>query len=382
MSNILDRQDELLMKIEKLLNLEPILPEYGLSEKDINRLGFTIPEMPNICFEDFNTEREKLPEFEYSLLPRWKVADIPVVVVIGFLGALISLGLHDVFDELHKNWGSKSHEKGGHGGQGIDELRGKKHRFKHGHDILNPFEIKWNDYFPDGTEATLLKKVSAWLKHLFQDTFSTEGIPFPGSSYFRDIINTFSIGEFGTYDTYKTFFTLKTRYTVGTAFVAAAMSVYVYGTEYGEKRKFFNYRYTSLTLGALVINICCGLSISLMTGDARKTTMNYSGVIAMIPYLITLFKVNKKLVKQLEQRNELISANQSLLINNRTVLNEGLHALNEFDQRTNEFISEIEENLSLSSGDLSSCLNECNRLIETQETWLGKLENELYSKEA
>ena len=119
-----------------------------------------------------------------------------------------------------------------------------------------------------------------------------------------------------------------------------------------------------------------------MTGDARKTTMNYSGVIAMIPYLITLFKVNKKLVKQLEQRNELISANQSLLINNRTVLNEGLHALNEFDQRTNEFISEIEENLSLSSGDLSSCLNECNRLIETQETWLGKLENELYSKEA
>jgi len=391
-NNILSYQDEYLKKLEAELGLEDIIEEFGMTEKQLEQMGFLIPNLPNIDINNFNDLLTELPEFEKDLLPRWKTADIPVMVVVGFLGALISIGLTDVFDELHEKWGGKPFNKGGHGGQESDWVPGNSgpgqfwHRLKHGHDVLNPFEIDWDKFFAgneDANNMALIKKLLYWLKHLFQDTFSKEGLPLPGSSYFRDTIQKMCEGIAGNAgndarNVYKQLFTIKARDTVGTAFVAGAMSLYVLGTEQGEKRKFFNYRYSSLTLGSLIINICFGLSLA-----PENASLNYSSIVATIPYAVTLFKVDQRLKEQIAKRNEIIANNAGVLSSNESELDKTLSAINEYDSRLNEVLQNLElyhtENTEL----LKSCIDDCNIIISKQEEWITRVEYELdINKEA
>lgn len=176
------------------------------------------------------------------------MADIPVMLTVGFLGALISNGLHDKFRNMHDGeWSKNPFSGGGHSGEIADEMVNGPylHRLKYGHDIFNPLEIKWDQYFPNGDlNASMAKKVFAWLRHMFQDTFSTEGLPIPGHSFLRDTIANeilpFLKGRLDMphYEVYRTFFTLKMRDLTGAAFIPLAMTAYVFGTEKGNENKF------------------------------------------------------------------------------------------------------------------------------------------------
>ncbi len=363
------KQNDFLSMIENSLGIDSDETKYCALIEKSEQTGFEIPDIPDIDFSDFSKVFSKLPEFEYALLPRWRVVDIPVMICAGFLGALISLGLHDVFDKLHMDWGTDIYENGGHGGQIPDKIRGLKHRLKYGHDVFNPFEIEWDKYFPAGTEASLLKKVCAWLKHLFQDTFSTEGLPLPGNSYFRDVI--LKLTE-GNYNTYKAFFTIKARDAVGTTFIASAMSMYVYGTEIGNERKFFNYRYTSLSLGALVISICVGISMA-----PQKASMNYFSVAAMIPYIVALAKVNNRLNQQIKQRNLTLQNNKNILQNNNTISLKNESKLDTHNNQLDILIRKLTDFYNTTSSLIDSSIKECSVLMSDQEAWLSQIEREL-----
>ena len=81
--------------------------------------------------------------------------------------------------------------------------------------------IVFSTQFPD----IALGKQYLWLRHLFQDTFSSE-VALPGSSYFREIIQ-----DAGNYEIYKTFLTIKMRDISAAAFVPLSYDPVFYGTE-------------------------------------------------------------------------------------------------------------------------------------------------------
>jgi len=381
--DLLDQQSDYLSILENELKLD-----YSLNimncDFDIEVFqrykDLIIPEVPNLSFNNWKEINEEWPKLELDLFPRWRTADIPMMIIIGFLGGLISYGLHDVFEQLHETWGENPFEAGGHSGQDIDKVRGKKHRFKYGHDILNPFEIDWDNYFPSGKENSqysMFIKIIAWLKHLFQDTFSTEGLPLPGSSYFREQIEALFEGmsnnlNIDKYTIYKIFSTLKTRDLVGTAFVASAMSIYIYGTEKGNDRKFFNYRYTSLTLGALLVNISTGLCM-----PEKKASLNYSGIAAMIPYFISLILVNRKINAQIKKHKEVIDHNIASLINKDTDLLNNNEIIEEYNKKMETVINNMNEiyiNIKILSDE---SYDESLFVLQNQNEWLISMEKSI-----
>ena len=308
-----------------------------------------------------------------------EAADIPVMLTIGFLGALISNGLHDKFRSFHDDtWNGKTFSHGGHAGEIADEMVEGPflHRLKYGHDLFNPGEIRWDEYFSKGeARASIVKKVFAWLRHLLQDTCSTEGLPIPGHSYLRDAI----IGEMlpflkgkldmTQHEVYKTFFTLKMRDLAGAAFIPLAMTAYVYGTEKGNKNKFFNYRYTSLTIGALAVSIPIGLMMP-------HKSFNYSSIAAMIPYVITLFKVNQRINEQLTARDSVLKKNDRSLFENELILQRSYHTLNENDQKLLIVRNNLQEISKQSAISLESCMKDINLLLKSQENYLETLEKQ------
>ena len=380
MNEFFSKQDEFLKMYEEMLDIE-CLEELPVIENDKNLelMNFIDEiELPKISFGQYTDVLESLPNFDASYLPRWKTADIPIMIVAGFLGALISLGLHDTFDELHKKWNRETFDKKGHGGQSIDKVRGKGHRLKHGHDILNPFEIDWKHYFPesDGT-VSMLKKVSAWLLHLLQDTFSTEGIPLPGSSYFREVIDKFTEGMkvldgIDKYEAYKGFFTLKMRDITGNTFVVAAISLYVFGTEKGQEHKFNNYRYISLVLGAMIVSICVSLSV-----DAKKISVNTAGIMAMVPYVIALVKLNKKLNGQLEARAKANLENMKITERNGEVLKQNLANAKLINSRLQTLYCETNVNCEITMEKLNIMINRCEDILQEENSWLMEMERQL-----
>ena len=164
------------------------LPEYLPDNKLVQTLNIestdiVLPIIQNI---------ENMGDMDDTVFANWKVADIPVMVVAGGLGTLSSVLLRDFFAGLHDDWGSKSALDGGHSGENIDWVPGAKqpggfgHRWKFGHDLFNPFEVDWQQYKEiagqgGGFIPVWLKAPFYWLKHLFQDTFSKEGLPLPGN---------------------------------------------------------------------------------------------------------------------------------------------------------------------------------------------------------
>lgn len=381
--DLLKQQSNYLSVMEKelgldcLSNIENCNFDTELFEKYNN---LAIPSMPNLNFSNWKEINDEWPRIELELFPRWKSSDIPMMIIIGFLGGLISYGLHDIFEQLHENWGANSFENGGHAGQDIDKVRGKKHRFKYGHDILNPFEINWEHYFPNGKENSqynLFIKIVAWIKHLFQDTFSTEGIPIPGASYFREQIEALFEGmssnlDIDKYTIYKIFGTLKARDLAGTTFVASAMSIYIYGTEKGNDRKFFNYRYTSLTLGALLVNISTGLCM-----PEKKASFNYSAVAAMVPYFTALMLINKKINKQIKKHREVIEENNSILINNNTDLLNNDRIIKEYNDILEKNLSNMNEIYTRIKLLSNESYTESLVVLQNQNDWILSIEKNI-----
>ena len=195
---------------------------------------------------------------------------------------------------------------------------------------------------------------------MFQDTFSE--VALPGSSYFREIIQ-----DEGNYEIYKTFLTIKMRDISAAAFVPLAMTLYVYGTERGNKNKFFNYRYTTLTIGALAICISVGLLL-------QPPSFNHPALLAMIPFVVALFKVNQQVNRLLKERYAIINKNDRILQGQQQMLIEGYRQIDRDHQLLIDSFNQLKEISDRSHFLIEGAIEHCHSILAEQEDFLRDLE--------
>lgn len=289
--------------------------------------------------EDFNIDDYQLNDisdlkkFDDSVFAKWKAADLPVMIVAGALGTLSSVLLKDFFADIHDKLGNLEPDKGGHAKDKIDrvppEWGGKEgkskgggggHRFRFGHDILNPFEIDWSQYEEIARSSSYplpiwLKKIFFWFRHLFQDTFSEEGLPLPGHSLLRYLFN---LKNPKTVQVLRKLVTIKMRDIAGSAITNIAMGAYLWGTEKDIKRVVCepNYRAYSLMLGANLITLLSGLLIPL-----PNTSLNWGCIPIIGYYSYHLIKLEKRIQRELSERDNTLNKNDQILMDNAGLLN-------------------------------------------------------------
>ena len=89
---ILTNQDTYLTALEKEFNLEQeSAPVPSATEKRLPKVELTIhlpsnmlvPHIPDLNMENWQQLYKEWPEMNYDLFPRWRSADIPVMVIAG-----------------------------------------------------------------------------------------------------------------------------------------------------------------------------------------------------------------------------------------------------------------------------------------------------------
>lgn len=279
--------------------------------------------VPNILSPELNAiqlqEIKDLPSLDETVFAQWKIADLPVMFLAGLLGTFTSSMLRDFFGECHDAWGKLPASKGGHGGEVIDQVPGSPvaggfgHRFKFGHDLLNPFEIDWNQYLEMAKQSgtilpVWLKAYFYWLSHLLQDTFSKEGLPIPGHSLLRKFIDPVKNRKL-----LEILNTIKMRDITGTALTNAIMGAYLWGTEKSISRVIVkpNYRAFSLMLGANMVTLLSGLLI-----PEKTASLNWSTIPIIGYYGFNLIKLEKSIRNKLNERDSVLEHNQIILNSN------------------------------------------------------------------
>ena len=279
----------------------------------------------------------QLPEINDSFFASWKTADIPVILLAGLAGALGSYFTRDFFAKIHDHWGKTPASSGGHAGESIDRVPGADqaggwgHRWQHGHDLLNPFQIDWSQYQQMAQDSNTvlpiwMKAAFYWIRHLVQDTFSKEGLPIPGHSYGLQFLNwiqhLFSGGEEGStwldpqrdHEMLKIFGTIKARDVTGTVLTTLIMKLYLWGTEdsWSKANSKQNYRTCSLMLGAYWVNLCTGLIV-----PQKAKTLNISVIPLIARYSWALVKINLEISKLLQERDEVLAGNWIIIKRNQ-----------------------------------------------------------------
>ena len=279
----------------------------------------------------------QLPEINDSFFASWKPADIAVILLAGLAGSLGSYFTRDFFAKMHDDWGQTPASQGGHAGESIDRVPGADqaggwgHRWKYGHDLLNPFQIDWSQYQQMAQESNTvlpiwMKSAFYWIRHLVQDTFSKEGLPIPGHSYGLQFLewlqHLFSGGEEGAawidpqrdHEMLKIFGTIKARDIAGTALTTLIMKLYLWGTEksWSEANSKQNYRTCSLMLGAYWVNLCTGLMV-----PQKAKTLNISVIPLIARYTWALVKINLEVSRLLRERDEVLAGNWIIIERNQ-----------------------------------------------------------------
>lgn len=259
---------------------------------------------------------KELPVLDESVFARWRILDIPVMLLAGAAGAGLSYLLRGKFDELHESWGKTPAKDGGHAKETIDWVSGKSrpggfgHRWEHGHDILNPFEVNWSEYYTGSDPRPLprmAKLIYYWVRHLIQDTFSKEGLPIPGHSLLRDWLK--PIGK--NREILQILGTIKARDLAGAGLTNTIMAAYLWGTEKSIARVTVkaNYRAFSLMAGANLTAILVGLLT-----PPPATSFNYPCIPPLLYYGGRLIWMSHKIDKALETRQKVIESNHSALL--------------------------------------------------------------------
>ena len=209
---------------------------------------------------------------------------------------------------------SDAHQNGamqcifGHGDAPCDCIKGRFHRLKFGHDLLDPGEVfKMNTEHYGGA----LKGLVAWLGHLFADSFSAEGLPFPGLPRLRKLLD---VENFPNYHEYRQLMTIKGRDLVGAALVELLIKTYfklegvITKIETPEQStrvqaiRFFSHSFCAAG----------GLLIPAVTGPAA-TSVNYPSVLIAGRSLWNLAKLSRNDELAISSRQRALSVNDRLL---------------------------------------------------------------------
>jgi len=318
------------------------LPKYFPDDKSIKDFDKEIPNVILPIIENLET----MKDMDDTVFAKWKIADIPMMVVAGGLGTLSSVLLKDFFAGLHDDWGKTSTSNGGHSGENIDWVPGAKqpggfgHRWKFGHDLFNPFEVDWQQYIEIGKQSggfipAWLKAPFYWLKHLFHDTFSKEGLPLPGNSLLRLFLNP---ADPTTRQILQILGTIKMRDVAGAGITNIVMGAYVWGTEKDLKRVVSkpNYRGFSLMLGANLITLLSGLLI-----PPPATSFNWGTVPVICYYSFQLLKLEKEVRRQLKERDAVLDRNQDILLKNGVIISNAILMNDEYFEEFERYETDI-----------------------------------------
>jgi len=320
LSDIYNKQEQM----AESLNLEL---EQTLSFRNFELDKLDVPIFEELSSKDISLEEiETLKNMDESVFAKWNPADIPVMFVAGIMGTFTSVQLRDYFADLHDNkFGKTGTLWGGHSGEtpdvipGATQAGGPGHRFKYGHDLLNPFEIDWSDYLEKAAQTNVklpnwLKAYGFWLRHLLQDTFSKQGLPMPGNTVLRKWINP---ARPKNAEMLQIFDTLKMRDLAGAGVTNLIMGAYLWGTEKSLSKITTkpSYRTCSLMLGANMITLLSGLLIP-NAGKAVKASFNWSSFNMIGYYGANLFKLEKSIRKELSERDLSLQASEAKLFAN------------------------------------------------------------------
>lgn len=296
-----------------------------------------------------------MPTIDGSVFAEWRRADLPVMFATGIAGGLASYFLRDFFAELHDTWGSTETLDGGHSGEsadwvpGADQPGGFGHRWKYGHDLLNPFEIDWDSYIKIAKESgsslpAWMQAGFFWLRHLLQDTFSKEGLPLPGHSLFRWL---FDASKPANREMIQFLLTIKMRDIAGAGVTNVLMGSYLWATEKSFARvvKKANYRAFSLMAGANLTTILTGLLI-----PPPATSLNWGSLPVLAYYIVRIILMERKLHKELDTRDRTLAENESTLLGNLALiagddasLKKMLFELDELDQQVQKYYHEVND---------------------------------------
>ena len=317
-------------------NINELLDFYDIQQVEVPIFDLEPIEQVINC-----AEHKEFADFDESVFAEWKIYDVPVMLAAGAAGAGLSYFLADKFEAMHdEKWAKTPATNGGHSGEIVDRVPGSSgpgqfgHRWKYGHDILNPFEINVDEYFqgPGSNIPSLpasglprgAKILYYWIRHLIQDTFSREGLPLPGSSYIRDWLEPLIKSPKGR-QILQTLGTIKARDLAGAGLTNILMGAYIWGTEKSLSRLTVkaNYRAFSLMAGANLTTILIGLTL-----PPPYTTFNYSCLPPMLYYGGRLIWMAHKIDKALKIRHEKIELNSNIMHDNRNILAENEKLLN------------------------------------------------------
>ncbi len=231
-------------------------------------------------------------------------SDIAVGLVAGFAGSLTSAGLEKPLAKVHDRppgmkkdnpilWRISEYLK--HEGSPMDAMRGRKHRFKHGHDIFNPLEV-WDDLVKQygGNYGAALH----WVRHMVCDSLSKEGLPLPGHSLFSGRLRDFLVKNFRA-DELASYFSVRTRDLLGAGLVTAILFAYHRYRMHAEgSPRHQNYR---SYLTAMLAHGTCLIS-GLMLG-----TLNYGSLVLFGKNALRATIYDMKISRRLDtQRQELL----------------------------------------------------------------------------
>ncbi|MCP3685985.1 MAG: hypothetical protein GY861_25350 [bacterium] len=290
-------------------NMNDLMASYNLSQVEIPLFDLN-------PFEDAidSIRLEKMTDVDESVFAHWRPFDVPVMLLAGALGAGLSMVLKESFANDHNTWGRSTVDNGGHSGQDIDSAPGSirpggyGHRWKYGHDILNPFEVNWGDYFSGQKEMPgLALTVWYWIRHLIQDSFSSQGLPLPGHHRIRDWI--LDIGQ--NKEIMNILGSLKARDIAGAGLTNTLMGAYLWKTEKSLKRVIVkaNYRAFSLMAGANLCAILVGLLL-----PSNVVSFNHACIPPFLYYGGRLVWMSHQIDKALEKRDRILNQNNNTLI--------------------------------------------------------------------
>lgn len=95
----------------------------------------------------------------------------------------------------------------------------------------------------------------------------------------------------------------------------------------------------------------------------------------MIPYVIALHKVNKRINEQLANRDAVLQINDNHLLNNEMLLDHSKETIDNNERKLLQVQNYLQEISQKTANSIESCMKEIDVIIKNQDKYLTDLEH-------